>query len=186
MTLAPAPCLDIDEPDRIERARRTLPSQTRLMELLRYDAHLGALYWLVRPSNRVDMAKPAGTPDPTGYWRIGIDGTRYLRHRIIYCYHYGDPGRLDIDHINGVPGDDRIENLRLATHAQNQRNRRRNINNKSGSRGVHWFDRDRKWRAEITFNGKTIHIGYYDDIEAATTARREAELRLFGQYAGPS
>ena len=85
-----------------------------------------------------------------------------------------------VDHINGNTLDNRKQNLRLCTNAENLQNRV-NIptNNSSGIIGVH-FDRSRnKWKVEIGVNGKNKYIGRYNTLEEATKARRDAELLYY-------
>lgn len=86
----------------------------------------------------------------------------------------------DENHINGNTLDNRKQNLRLCTNAENLQNRV-NIptNNSSGIIGVH-FDRSRnKWKVEIGVNGKNKYIGRYNTLEEATKARRDAELLYY-------
>jgi hypothetical protein len=64
-----------------------------------------------------------GTNHKDGYLTIKIDGKMYLFHRIIYkCFHPEMDETLCIDHINRIPNDNRLENLRLVTHQENQFN----------------------------------------------------------------
>lgn len=57
--------------------------------------------------------------------------------------------------------------------------RKLNENNQSGVKGVYWSKRDKKWIAKIGVSGRTITIGRYDTLEAAKTARLEAEKKYF-------
>lgn len=41
--------------------------------------------------------------------------------------------------------------------------------------GVCWSNASNKWRAYINIDGKQKHLGYFDDIEDAIKARKEAE-----------
>ena len=76
------------------------------------------------------------------------------------------------DHINGDGLDNRRENLRVATPAQNGRNRhRRKRNTSSRYLGVTWHTARGKWGAQITVNYKHIHLGLYVTEMAAAQAR---------------
>ena len=52
-------------------------------------------------------------------------------------------------------------------------------NNTSGIRGVSWHKGLQKWQARITIKGKTVSLGYYNNIEDAAAARKEAEEKYF-------
>jgi hypothetical protein len=85
------------------------------------------------------------------------------------------PDGYEVDHINQIPHDNRINNLRLVTHSQNQQNRRgaQKNNLSSGVRGVHFEKSRGKWRASIGVHGGTKFLGRYDfkqDAEAAYAA----------------
>jgi hypothetical protein len=84
------------------------------------------------------------------------------------------------DHINGDTLDNRRENLRIVSHAQNNSNQRRRKDNRSGYRGVQQ-DRNR-WAAKITVGGKTHHIGCFGTAEEAARAYDAASLDLHGVY----
>lgn len=90
------------------------------------------------------------------------------------------------DHINGDGLDNRRENLRLCSHAQNMSNSRHRSNNKSGFRGVDRPNPKGRWRAKITVNRRSIHLGYYDAKEEAARAYDEAAIRYFGEFARPN
>ncbi len=62
-------------------------------------------------------------------------------HRVIA----GDPKGLEIDHRDGDGLNNRRGNLREATRLQNQYNRRLNVNNTSGYRGVTYDKQHAKW-----------------------------------------
>jgi hypothetical protein len=89
----------------------------------------------------------------------------------------------DVDHIDGDGLNNRRNNLRVATSAQNGRNRGAQRNNTSGYKGVGWDKSRQKWTAQIKVNGKQKHLGRFDTPEAAHKAYCEAADRLHGKFA---
>jgi len=89
----------------------------------------GNLIYKIVSSKRKKIGDIAGTPNK-GYIEIQIDGKKNQAHRLIYIYHNGEiPDGFEIDHINNLRYDNRIENLRLLTHSQNCKNRPKRKNN---------------------------------------------------------
>lgn len=142
-------------------------------ELFFYDC--GKLYWAVPRGYRIKPGDLAGTKHRTGYIQIGCNGKFYQRSRLIWEMHNGPvPDGFEVDHINAVRDDDRIENLQLLTHEENvlkggiQTGR---SHNSSGFTGVFWNKRLSKWQARITISGKQVHLGLFDSAEKAYLAR---------------
>jgi len=89
-----------------------------------------------------------------------------------------------IDHINHNGLDNRIANLRIATMRQNNWNaRKRRCNCSSKYKGVSRSKGEKKWRARITFNGRSILIGEFDTEKEAGMAYDARARQLFGDYA---
>jgi hypothetical protein len=104
---------------------------------------------------------------------------KILMHRAIMAA----PDHLEVDHENGNGLDNRRSaNLRLATHAQNNRNQRISRANTSGAKGVSWDRRDKKWRAYITLGGKRKHLGFYTEIDDAAAAYAKASAEMHGEF----
>ena len=103
---------------------------------------------------------------------------KYL-HRIIM----DEPEDLVVDHINGDILDNCRNNLRIVTRQQNNMNQGISKNNKSGVSGVHWNKTNDKWRAKIAYKYKDIHLGCFEKLEDATKARKDAEMKYFGEFA---
>lgn len=113
-----------------------------------------------------------------GYGKIYHKGDSILLHRFIT---QASKGQI-IDHINGDVKDNRLINLRVVTHQQNIFNSKIQHNNKSGIPGVYFDKKKSKWRAQITFNGQKIHLGYFHDLHQAKEVREMKERELFGEY----
>ncbi len=87
------------------------------------------------------------------------------------------------DHKNGDPLDNRKENLRICSQAENQRNKKINIKNTSGFKGVVWIKDRKKWEVRIRRNYKNIFIGYFNDIIDAAIAYNHAAKKYHGEFA---
>ncbi len=126
-------------------------TQDRLRHLLNYDQETGIFTWLVKNSNRVFIGKPA------------------------WLYIYGKMPDAVIDHINGGRGDNRIENLRDVSIANNLSNQKRpNAVGASGLLGVHLRKDNGKYSAYIKFNRKRTCLGSFKTAEEAGRAYSEA------------
>lgn len=91
-------------------------------------------------------------------------------------------GGAFVDHENGDGLDNRRDNLRLVSHAQNQRNRKNGKNNKSGYKGVSLDKRSGKYRASITVDRRPIHIGLFENALDAAKAYDKASAKYHGEY----
>lgn len=114
----------------------------------------------------------------TGYRSTGILKYQFLSHRIVWALHYGEWPQMQMDHINGVRSDNRLQNLRLVTLQENNMNLARRCDNKSGYTGVYFDKAARCWVARITKNGKTYGVGRFETADEAGAARKEAERRF--------
>lgn len=118
----------------------------------------------------------------TGYVEVQIDGMRFLAHRLAWFYVNGSWPKTNIDHRDRDRANNRYDNLREATQAQNTINKSVQSNNKLGVQGV-VFDRHRnKFRAYVNLNGKHHHGGRFDTLEEAKAARDQLSLRVHGEF----
>lgn len=146
----------------------------RLHELLRYADD--KLTWKVGRRGHTRAGDEAGSLKPNGYVRIVVDGTRLWMHRVVWAMHNGRWPDAEIDHINGIRHDNRIENLRVVTQALNQQNQRSERSNSSGLLGV---TRDGiRFYARIHVDGKKIHLGSFAAAEEAHAAYVAAKRKL--------
>lgn len=154
-----------------------------IRSVLSYTPGTGVFVWKVNITNRVKAGTIAGTTNKFGYIQIVLRNKGYKAHRLAWAYVHGYFPDADIDHINGNTSDNRIENLRLATHAENMRNRRMPKTNTSGVKGVYWDREKRKWRAGLRFDGKNKNLGYFSDLSVAEKAVCKARESLHKAFA---
>lgn len=119
---------------------------------------------LIRKSN----GEVAGSIRKDGYVEVSINDKSHLSHRIIWEMHNGKiPEGMQIDHINHIKWDNRIENLRMVDAHANGKNQSLCRLNKSGFNGVSWSKKAGKWRARVKHKGKEYHLGLFvDKLEA--------------------
>ena len=146
-------------------------SQQELRERLGYDSETGVFIWLTKVAKRVSIGDVAGSRDTDGYIRIKINGKKYSAHRLAWFHVHGYFPEHEIDHMNGVRDDNRLNNLREVTRVCNMQNKKKYTNNASGFNGVNWDKGANRWRAKIMIRGKRLHLGYHDDRISAALAR---------------
>ncbi|MDF2950438.1 MAG: hypothetical protein K0S18_21 [Anaerocolumna sp.] len=116
------------------------------------------------------------------YWSIDKDGYVYnfksqtRMHRLVTnC-----PEEFQVDHISHCKEDNRKCNLRVVNNQQNQRNKSVHKNSQTQVQGVR--KQINKYMPYIVVDGKYIHLGSFEKIEDAISARREAEDKYFGEF----
>lgn len=138
--------------------------------------------------------KVVGSQKNTGHIVVMIYRDQQSRqiyaHRLAWFLHYGEDPTLLIDHIDGNPSNNTIDNLRLVTNQQNIWNRRKLKSFSSSFKGVSLSNHLRKgvalskrWRASIMYQGKQIHIGYFENEKDAALAYDTRAKELYGEYA---
>ena len=165
-----------------------------LRRLVRLDPRTGRLYWLPRTP---DMF--AGKSRQSPEWRCNRWNSRHAgreaignksqgyrvgyllgrivgAHRVAFALHHGHWPVGQVDHQNGVRSDNRPDNLRDVTAAQNAKNLKRYACNTSGVTGVVWNQAERRWKARITVDNRRINLGTFHDFSTAVAARKHAEV----------
>ena len=143
-----------------------------IKNILRYED--GKLYWAKQVSNRIKVKDEAGSIDSHGYIQIKIDGKPRLAHQIVWLM-FNDKLPEQIDHINRIRTDNRIENLRPATNMSNQHNAGIRKDNTSGHTGITFKKETEQWNVRIQTDGKRYNIGTYDDLAEAIEAHNIAK-----------
>lgn len=151
-------------------------TQERVRELFDYDGENGILIrkkdWYGRIVNQ-----PCGIkPNRNGYGQVKIDGKTYLPHRIIWLWHKGYLPEF-IDHWDRDRMNNRIENLRPATRAENGHNHGLHRDNTSGYPGVYFYKPRKKYRAHIRVDGRRIDLGLFNTAEEAFRVHQLAKIK---------
>jgi hypothetical protein len=150
-----------------------------IKEHIEYDADTGLI-----SVKKEYIHKPAGSilggAQGDGYLRASFKGRRMLIHRMAWFLATGKWSELQIDHINGIRTDNRLCNLREATHSQNCINAKTSRKNKTGVKGVHFANG--KYIASISINNKTHSIGRFESLEDAKIARRTFAESVQGEF----
>ena len=150
--------------------RRRVPAEQRFLDSLREDPG-GCLTWI-------------GALSTQGYGRLNSGDTRRLAHRYAWERVHGPiPPGMSVDHACHNTACCNVEHLRLATHAQNMRNRNgAHKNSKTGVRGVS-FHKGR-YRVRVRINGSNPTLGWFDSLAEATAAAERAREEAYGEFAG--
>jgi hypothetical protein len=147
-----------------------------------FDYKDGELYWKFSLSSKSPKGCLAGSIKNDRYRAISINKKSYLCHRLIYMMFHGYMPKF-VDHIDNNRLNNRIENLREATHSENMRNKKLPVNNTSGYKNVTWNKRKRKWAVALKIKDKSISCGYFVDIELADLVAQEARDKYHKEFA---
>jgi hypothetical protein len=150
-------------------------TQAELKQRFNYNPETGVFTYLTRPAQRIHVGDVAGA-NSNGYIQIKINYTLWKAHRLAWLYVYGELPKGEIDHINGMKGDNRIVNLRDVDSVTNSRNMPKYSNNTSGQSGVGWHSRDKVWSAFINGSENRVNLGSFETKQEAIDARRQAEI----------
>lgn len=168
-----------------------------LRELITANFATGDLLWNVRRADHFADSWSRPSEHVCNNWNARYGGTKALSsadkfghlcgrinarliyaHRAIWALANGAWPTNFIDHINGIPGDNRVVNLRDVPHKDNLRNARLSMANSTGCTGVYFVPRRSKWTARITVDGVEKSFGYHDTYEKAVAARHAAAARF--------
>lgn len=144
---------------------------------LKYDPVSGQFTWAVwRGGGSPRVGSKAGFIS-SGYIKIRIYGRNYGAHRLAWMFVYGVYPQYEIDHRDGDPSNNRIDNLRDVPHAVNQHNRwKARKDSRIGFIGV--TKNKSRFSAAITVNGKRQILGTFTTPEEANAAYFRAKQRL--------
>lgn len=157
---------------------------------IEYNPVTGAMTWINRePKTRGDKiwntrfaGKECGWINERGYRRIFFcsktgEKMSIKAHQLAWFMYYGVMPTMQLDHINQNKSDNSINNLRDVTSAENQKNLKLSVTNKSGVIGVCWHKHGKKWSAQVQSDGVKYHLGMYEDISDAEKAVKEFRVK---------
>ena len=94
------------------------------------------------------------------------------------------PADMDVDHANHDKLDNRKSNLRVCSTSENMQNQKvRTYAKTSIYKGVLFYKRDGKWKAQIGLDDKRKHLGYFTNEIDAAIAYNVAAMELHGEFA---
>lgn len=153
-------------------------TQKELKDLLFYDKETGAFIWNVDRNQHVLKGSWAGQQNEEGYIRISLKGRKTYAHRLVWFYVHGVWPDGEIDHINGKPWDNRIENLRVVNrHFNVIRQRVRKTKKSKLPKGVTLHSQSGKYWAR--FRKKSL--GLYSTIEDAVAVLEKIRKEYYGE-----
>jgi hypothetical protein len=150
----------------------------QLKAFLHYDPETGVFTRLV-DGGKFKAGEVAGGIQNTGYVAISVYQSPCLAHRLAHLYMTGSWPMGSIDHINGNRSDNRWSNLRDVPHQVNIQNRQKaQKNSTTGVLGVSWYASRSKFTARIKVGRVYKNLGYFDSVEAASTAFLTAKRKF--------
>lgn len=142
---------------------------------------LSGLAWQRPLANRVKAGGTAGTLGRDGYWSVQVKGKKLAAHRVLWWLLRGEiPAWLCIDHIDGNRGNNRLENLRLCTRAQNNRNTRKRSGSAALPKGITAVGRS--YQAQVQSDGARWRVRS-SNLETLTIAVQTVRAQLHGSFA---
>lgn len=162
-------------------------TRERLLEVLSFDEVTSTFFWKHRSDVRSQWngkyaGKPAGAV-VDGRLQIAIERVKYKAHKLVWLYCYGEFPDKDLDHKNGAPLDNHVDNLREATPTQNGQNKKKRKDSRSQLKGASYCSTRDKYEARIKVKGRHLSLGRFDTAEEAHEAYKKVAQKAFGEFA---
>ena len=148
------------------------------MEVIDYPNYLIYDDGRVYNKNRNRFLKPC--PNSLGYYRVCLCENNERKtckiHRLVAIHYIANPeNKREVDHINRIRTDNRIENLRWATSSENNQNKGISKNNTTGVKNISYSIPRDYWVFHKTINGKRIEK-YFKTKEEAIEFKNQFDL----------
>lgn len=142
-------------------------------EHLSYNPETGLLIWIKKQPGRkasIEIGTVVSFVRPDGYLQLTLRSRKILAHRVAWALYYGEWPKEQLDHINRIRYDNRIANLRKASHSQNLHNVK--ARNNTGICGI--YERNGRFVVRL----KRKHVGSFANIEEAIKARLQKAIEF--------
>lgn len=149
-------------------------TQERLKTLIDYSPESGEFTWHKGLRHRGSGKRAGCRREEGGYRILSVDSRTYSEHRLAWFYVHGAWPDNDVDHINGIKSDNRIENLRQCTRAENMQNQVGN-RSKSGLTGA--YECNGRFFSHIYKDGKKFYLGCFASPQEANAAYISAKAK---------
>jgi hypothetical protein len=123
----------------------------------------GMLFHRISSGSRAVAGRRAGSKKTRGYRRVYIYGEQYNEHRVIWLLVREEEPPETIDHIDGNPSNNRIENLRAIDPGHNSRRALK-------GRGYYFRKTANRWVAQPNFEGRSVYTGCFKTEKEAAQA----------------
>lgn len=128
-----------------------------------------------------------GSKNSKGYLQLSFRKTKIQKHRYIYEIFHNTKltPKIQLDHINNDKLDNRIDNLRIVSNAQNNQNKSTRVDNPTGRTGIkQYVDKDGKtwFIAGITKNGVYKKLIKTQNVDLASAFYNWQAKRYNQQY----
>lgn len=171
----------------VNRAAEQSLTPAMVREFMRYDPNSGVFTWRKTLGQRAQAGNVIlGADNGYGYIRIAVKGKNYMAHRLAWAYMLGRWPEDIVDHRDRDRSNNRWINLRAATYATNNQNKKVKVG-ASGLRGAYKMKGVKKstskhWMSVIQVDGKSIHLGQFHTAEEAHAAYAEAANKYHGEF----
>lgn len=156
--------------------------QKQVKNIFHYDSEKGGLIYKVQPFQSKSKAGQLVGSKCRGRLFVRVNKKLYAVHRLVFLFHRGFWPE-QVDHIDGNGLNNKIENLRAATNAENQRNKPKLKHNKSGFKGIHFCKQTKSWRVQITFERKRICGGRFSTKKEAAKKYNQLAKKYHNEFA---
>jgi hypothetical protein len=141
----------------------------------------GKLFWKKNKQGRIE-GREIGRVSHRGYRHVNYRSKTYFVHRLIFLFHHGYLPPV-LDHIDGDPLNNKIENLREATRSQNNMNSKITHRNKTGYKGISWVEKEKRYVCTIQVPKNKKIVRRCKTLDEAIVVIKDLRVKYHGEFA---